>query len=257
MVAVHCRGPASGSIRRRCHHTCARRSRRSCCSTRRSTTPRRCDDHVATPISPASGVVIVANVVATPASGVRVVDALVEAGLTNHHPSWPSVSKACWLAPQPRNIEVNTRDHCEDRNRTPPPRPESAPPSLRQQRGRDAQHERSDRRRRGPAVPPHLRRQEVEHRVGDIAGPMHTGKDDPECGIDREAPPRPSRVILDDKHRLGPSRFVRRRECALACLSIRRRRAPEAEGSGPWFPRRARYRSARGRPTARRNRIPG
>ena len=113
----------------------------------------------------------------------------------------PSVAIMCaHLLSEPRDSQVNAPHHCENRSHPYPPWPTPARPASGEQRSYRADHERAERGRGGPAVPPYLGHQKVHCGIGDIAGTVHTQKDDAERRIDsNQRKPLRSRYHIDDR----------------------------------------------------------
>src|SRR5215831_10200358 len=115
-------------------------------------------------------------------------------------PYCPATVRNSYLLSEPRNSQVHARHHCEDRSHPYPSWPKPARPVSRQQRSYRADHERAERGSGGPTVPPHLGRQKVHCGIGDIAGTVHTRKDDAKRRIDgkQRKPARP-RYDIDER----------------------------------------------------------
>ena len=109
-------------------------------------------------------------------------------------PYCPATVRNSYLLSEPRNSQVYARHHCEDRSHPYPSWPKPARPVDRQQRSYRADHERAECGSGGPTVPPHLGCQKVHCGIGDIAGTVHTRKDDAKRRIDgkQRKPARPS-----------------------------------------------------------------
>src|SRR4029453_1317787 len=106
-------------------------------------------------------------------------------GLTVQHCFFASPYSG-WLKSKPWEREINAREHRERGNHPQPPRPKPSRPSLWQQRGNKADHERSERGRGGPAVPVHRGSKESHRGAGDITRMVRSQKDDAKRGIDGE-----------------------------------------------------------------------
>src|SRR5262249_49661561 len=85
---------------------------------------------------------------------------------------------------KPGNSQVNARCHCDQRGDPHPPKPESAPPAIRQQRSNKADHESAQGGRGNPAVPIQLGHKKSHCWVCDVTGAMHSQKHNTDRRID-------------------------------------------------------------------------
>ena len=93
--------------------------------------------------------------------------------------------KVLWLRrcdpkSKPRQREVDAAKHGQQRNHPQKSKPNPSGPKLWQESGDQAERERCNRRRGGPAVPVHCGRKEAERRVGDVARLDHSGQNNAE-----------------------------------------------------------------------------
>src|SRR5262249_2813506 len=89
----------------------------------------------------------------------------------------PRVWYTTYLLPKPGNRQVNASYHCKDRSHPSPSSPNPARAAGREYCSHKADHQRAECGRRGPAVPKHLRREKIQNGIGNIAGAVHTQKD--------------------------------------------------------------------------------
>src|SRR5262245_4938264 len=84
------------------------------------------------------------------------------------------------LKPKPGKRQIYARDHRQHWCDTNPYKPEPPRRSVGKQHGKEAEHERASRCRRGPTVPVHRRSHEGDGRISYIPGMMRTEKHDTE-----------------------------------------------------------------------------